>query len=241
MCAEMRANKTPPHSFKGSSLLVVLFTIAVLYIVIFKSKQTTAHMSRGKSFFVPHGGGPMPLTGDPSHEPLIAFLTKKARQLINLDNKEERPKAIILVTAHWEERQPTISSGEKHDLYFDYYGFPKEAYQYTYPAPGSPTIANKVFNLLKNAGFSPKLDTKRGWDHGVFVPLKLLVPDADIPIVQLSVLSSQNAAEHIKMGKALEPLRDEGIAIIGSGMSFVSILYSITHNLAQHACLKKCI
>jgi aromatic ring-opening dioxygenase catalytic subunit (LigB family) len=173
-------------------------------------------IQRAPALFVPHGGGPMPLLGDKSHSSLIDFLSKKANQFVHAT----KPKAILVVTAHWETSTPTISSGAKHDLYYDYYGFPAEAFKIKYPAPGSPEVAKRVFELLKLGGFSPKLDDKRGWDHGVFVPLKLIAPEAEIPVVQMSVLSSQNAADHIRMGRALEPLRDEGVAIIGSGMTF---------------------
>ncbi|KAJ3324313.1 hypothetical protein HDV06_000352 [Boothiomyces sp. JEL0866] len=167
-----------------------------------------------KSIFLPHGGGPMPVLGDPSHTSLIQFLTGKAREWIG------KPSAIVLVTAHWETENPIISGAAKHSLLYDYYGFPPEAYKIQYNAPGAPTIAEKVHNLLSKAGFKPEIDTKRGWDHGVFIPLKLAVPDEDIPIVQLSVLSSQNATELLNMGKALSPLLQENIAIVGSGFSF---------------------
>lgn len=169
---------------------------------------------RAPALFLPHGGGPLPLLGDPSHAPLTRFLSTQVPKMLN------QPKAIVLVTAHWETSNPTISSADRHNLYFDYYGFPAESYKYTYPAPGRPGVARQVFDLLKQSGFSPQMDEKRGWDHGTFVPMKLVAPEAQIPIVQLSVLSSQDPALHIKMGQALEPLRDEGVAIIGSGMSF---------------------
>ncbi|CAF0909959.1 unnamed protein product [Didymodactylos carnosus] len=170
--------------------------------------------NRAVSMFIPHGGGPMPLLNDPGHRAIIEFLTGKARTLLGL------PKAIILVTAHWEEHVPTISSAENHSLLYDYSGFPREAYHVKYPAKGSPSVAEQVKLALNKQGFHAKLDNRRGWDHGVFVPLLLLVPDANIPIVQLSVLESQSAEEHIRMGRALSSLRDENIAIIGSGMSF---------------------
>ncbi|KAJ3254881.1 hypothetical protein HK103_006777 [Boothiomyces macroporosus] len=167
-----------------------------------------------KSIFLPHGGGPMPLLGAPSHKELIAFLNGKAKDWIG------KPKAIIVVTAHWETKNPIISGASKHELYYDYYNFPPEAYQVKYDAPGSPEIAKKVFELLSNAGFHPEIDTKRGWDHGVFIPLKMVVPEANIPIVQVSVLESQDAVELLNMGKALAPLLKEDVAIIGSGFSF---------------------
>jgi aromatic ring-opening dioxygenase catalytic subunit (LigB family) len=169
---------------------------------------------RAVSIFVPHGGGPMPLLGDPSHTQLIKYMTGPARKILG------SPSAIVLVTAHWETPQPTISAAESHKLLFDYYGFPPESYKLTYAAPGSPSVAQDVFDLLKKEGFTPDLDMKRGWDHGVFVPLLLMVPDASIPVVQVSVLASQDAAQLIRMGKALSPLLDKNIAIVGSGMSY---------------------
>lgn len=167
---------------------------------------------------------PMPLLDDSIHQGMVTFLSTKARALLSLSpDSPSRPKAIVLVTAHWEASVPTISSNASPELYYDYYNFPKEAYSIKYPAPGSPEIAKRAQNLLKSAGFASKLDAQRGWDHGVFVPLKLLHPDADIPIIQVSVLSSQDPKDHIKMGEALTPLRDEGVMIVGSGMTFHSM------------------
>jgi aromatic ring-opening dioxygenase catalytic subunit (LigB family) len=136
-----------------------------------------------------------------------------------------RPRAIVLVTAHWKEDVPTISSAERHDLLFDYYGFPAETYGYKYSASGSPPVAERVFALLPSAGLKPRMDAMRGWDHGVFVPMMLMVPEANVPIVQLSVCQSQNAETHLRMGEALAPLRDENIAIVGSSTTF--------HNMAE--------
>lgn len=105
-------------------------------------------------------------------------------------------------------------------MYFDYYGFPPESYKYKYDAPGDPDLAKRIHEALKINGIKSKLDPKRGWDHGVFVPMMLINPSADIPIVQVSVLSNQDPEEHYKLGEALLPFRKEGIAIIGSGMSY---------------------
>ncbi|KAI5637561.1 catalytic ligB subunit of aromatic ring-opening dioxygenase domain-containing protein [Phthorimaea operculella] len=166
--------------------------------------------------FVNHGGGPMPLLGDKEHRGLTNFLRDDIKKHVNLENI----KAIILVTAHWEESKVTISSGKHHDLYFDYYGFPPESYQYKYNAPGDPELAKRIQEVLKKNGIDSKLDPKRGWDHGVFVPMMLINPAADIPIIQISVLSNQDAEEHYKLGQALHAFRKEGIAIFGSGMSY---------------------
>src|SRR5690606_22105940 len=105
-------------------------------------------------------------------------------------------------------------------MLYDYYGFPPESYRVTWPAPGNPALANRVRGLLEKAGFKTAADAKRGYDHGTFVPLKLTYPDAEIPTVQLSLKTGLDPAEHLAMGRALAPLRDEGVFIVGSGMSF---------------------
>lgn len=162
---------------------------------------------------IPHGGGPMPLLGDPTHSSLIQWLRTTANDL-------PRPLSILTVSAHWEERQPTVTSDVQHPLLYDYYGFPEESYKIKYDAPGSPQLAQRIADLLKAAGLSCDFDAKRGWDHGVFVPLKLLYPAADIPIVEMSMLKSLSAEDHLKLGEALAPLRDEGVMIMGSGLSY---------------------
>ncbi|KAI8912263.1 Extradiol ring-cleavage dioxygenase, class III enzyme, subunit B [Powellomyces hirtus] len=177
-------------------------------------------MMRAPAIFLPHGGGPMPLLNDPGHKELIEFLKGKARTYFN-----PRPKAIVVVTAHWEETQPRVSSVTTNKLYYDYGGFPPETYNIDFPAKGDPQVAARVVEALRNAGIQAFTDGSRGWDHGVFVPLKLLLEDYETPIVAMSVCLSQDAAEHYKIGKALASLRDEGIAIVGSGMSF--------HNFAE--------
>lgn len=168
------------------------------------------------ALFVNHGGGPMPLLGEKDHLGLTHFLRDDVKKHINL----KEVKAIILVTAHWEESKVTISSGEQHDLYFDYYGFPPETYKYRYDAPGDPELAKRIQATLQKAGIDSKLDPKRGWDHGVFVPMMLINPSADIPIIQISVLSNQDPEKHYKLGQVLYQFRKEGIAIFGSGMSY---------------------
>ena len=173
------------------------------------------------AMFVNHGGGPLPLLGDKEHAELTSFLRDGVQKHLNL----KEVKAIILVTAHWEEKVVTISSAKHHDLYFDYYGFPPESYKYRYDAPGDPALAERIHETLKKAGINSKLDSKRGWDHGVFVPMMLINPAANVPIVQISVLSNQDPEQHYKLGQALYEFRKEGIAILGSGMSY--------HNMRQ--------
>lgn len=157
------------------------------------------------------------MMGDPGHANLIKFMTEKVPHILGLGT-EAAPRAIVLVTAHWSEGRPTISSARKHKLYYDYGGFPPEAYKLKYDAPGSPEVAKEVYGLLEGAGFTPEMNEERGWDHGVFIPMLLINGKADIPIIQLSVLSSSSPAQHFALGRALSPLRDSNIAIIGSGM-----------------------
>ncbi|MCJ1286026.1 hypothetical protein MMC26_005368 [Xylographa opegraphella] len=165
---------------------------------------------------VTHGGGPMPILKDPSQKDITLSLSTKVPKILKLGTSEA-PKAIVLVTAHWEMDVITISNGSKHDLYYDYGGFPAEAYKLKYNASGSPEVADTVAKALKAAGLRSVMDSERGWDHGVFIPLLLINPAADIPIVQVSVLRSQSPAELYAMGRALAPLRSQNIAIIGSG------------------------
>ncbi|GKT40669.1 extradiol ring-cleavage dioxygenase [Colletotrichum spaethianum] len=160
----------------------------------------------------------MPILGDPGHASITASLKNRVPKILKL-NTPEAPRAIVVVTAHWSEGRPTISSGERHDLYYDYGGFPREAYSLKYPAPGSPSIAQELKQALEKEGLSPVLDSRRGWDHGVFVPLLLVNPAANVPVIQLSVLASEDPEEHFRMGRALSALRDSNVAILGSGFA----------------------
>jgi len=131
-----------------------------------------------------------------------------------------KPKAILLISGHWETQRPTLNIAANPPLLFDYYGFPEHTYRLTYPAPGAPWLADRVKGLLESAGMPVDTDASRGWDHGVFIPLMLIYPDADVPILQLSLQENLDPADHLAMGRALAPLRDEGVLIIGSGMSY---------------------
>ena len=160
----------------------------------------------------------MPLLNDPTHKDMIASLKNRVPAILKL-NTPQKPRAIILCTAHWSEYYPSISSASKHKLYYDYGGFPAETYKLKYDAPGSPEVAQELAAALREEGLRPMLDEERGWDHGLFVPMTLIRPQADIPIVQLSVLSSEDPAQHFAMGRALSKLRDTNVAIIGSGFA----------------------
>jgi aromatic ring-opening dioxygenase catalytic subunit (LigB family) len=132
----------------------------------------------------------------------------------------EKPKALLVISGHWEEPVFTASAAAKPELIFDYTGFPAHTYQLTWPAPGDPALAEKVIGLLRNSRVPAAASFNRGYDHGVFVPLKVAFPQADIPVVTLSLNQSLDAAQHLAAGRALAPLRDEGVLMIASGMSF---------------------
>ncbi len=167
----------------------------------------------GDVYFVPHGGGPLPLLDDPGYAALAAMLK-------TLNGDVQRHKAIIVVTAHWEADRPTLTRLAQPGMLYDYSGFPQEAYEITYPAPGAPELAERVAGALTERGFNPAFDDQRGFDHGVYVPMMLIRPEADIPILQMSVLESLDPAQHIAMGRALAPFLGEDVALIGSGFSF---------------------
>jgi len=163
--------------------------------------------------YLSHGGGPLPLLGDKHHEEMLSCLN-------DITSMIAKPSAILVVSAHWEESRPTITHGTHPALIYDYYGFPERSYEVQYPAPGHPLLARSVFSLLSGKGIDAGLNDQRGFDHGLFIPLKIMYPDADIPCIQLSLVNSLNPIEHIKIGEALSELQQEGLLIIGSGMSF---------------------
>ena len=163
--------------------------------------------------FVSHGGGPMPLLGDPGHQDMVDRLTELAAGLC-------KPSAILVISAHWEEAIPTITSGTTPSLIYDYYGFPSEAYKIEYPCPGEPVLAQQVAQALDQAGIQPRLDDQRGLDHGAFVPLKLMYPEAKIPCIQLSLVNTLDASTHLAIGRALQALDYDNLLVLGSGFSF---------------------
>jgi aromatic ring-opening dioxygenase catalytic subunit (LigB family) len=168
--------------------------------------------------FVPHGGGPWPFVdlGFPRDE-----VDRLATYLGSIRDLPPRPpKALLVVSAHWEEPVPTVMSAPHPPMLYDYYGFPPESYQIEWPAPGDPTLAAHVRQVLSDAGIDTAADATRGFDHGTFVPLKLAYPNADLPAFQLSLKQGLNPAEHLSIGRALVPLRDEEVFIIASGMTF---------------------
>lgn len=173
--------------------------------------------ARFPTFFIPHGAGPcFFMDWDPADtwNAMGTWLRGLAAQA------GARPQALLVVSAHWEAPVFTVTAARDPGLIYDYGGFPEATYRITWPAPGSPELARQVRDLLGANGIAQADDAHRGLDHGVFIPLKLAFPQADVPVVQLSLRQGLDPAEHLAMGQALAPLRDEGVLIIGSGMSY---------------------
>jgi aromatic ring-opening dioxygenase catalytic subunit (LigB family) len=171
------------------------------------------------TFYIPHGGGPCFFMDWPYPTPnpwngLAAWLRQLASTL------SEVPRAVVVVSGHWEEDPIAVNVQAHPSLLYDYYGFPEHTYQLKYAAPGAPALARQVCELLGAAGLPAREERARGLDHGVFVPFKLIYPEADMPIVQLSLKRGLDPATHLRIGAALAPLREEGVLIVGSGMSF---------------------
>lgn len=168
------------------------------------------------TLFISHGGGPWPYVPE-----MKAQFVRTAKWLTDLPSTlPEKPKAILSISGHWEEEIFTVSSAEKPPMIFDYSGFPDYTYRISYPAPGSPALAKRVVELLAKAEIPCHQDPAHGFDHGTFVPLVLMYPQADIPVVSLSIRSDYDPEAHLAMGRALQPLRDEGVLIIGSGLTY---------------------
>jgi aromatic ring-opening dioxygenase catalytic subunit (LigB family) len=177
-------------------------------------------MTRQPVIYVPHGGGPWPfvdLSGFVSAEDVAkmrAYFEALPAQL------PAAPAALLVVSAHWEETAPTVMTSPHPSILYDYGGFPPESYEITWPASGNPALAARVVELLEAAGIRTRTDARRGFDHGTFIPFKLSWPDADVPTIQLSLKAGLDPSEHLAIGRALAPLRDEGVLILGSGMSY---------------------
>ena len=166
-----------------------------------------------RALFLSHGGGPLPLLGDGAHAEMVSCLKEIAETIV-------RPSAIIVVSAHWEAVNATVTSGESPSLIYDYSGFPPESYEIKYPCPGNPTLASFITKQLGKVGINASSDNARGFDHGLFVPLKIMYPEADIPCVQLSLIKGLDPLAHIELGRALQDLADPSMLLIGSGFSF---------------------
>lgn len=175
--------------------------------------------ARQPAIYIPHGGGPWPFVAIPgipagSLAPLEHYLRGLVTGLAH------RPQAVLVVSAHWEEAVPTLMTAARPPLLYDYYGFAPEAYALQWPAPGAPALAARVASRLAAAGIPSAMDPRRGFDHGTFVPLMLALPAADMPVLQLSLQHGLDPAAHVALGRALAPLRDEGVLLVGSGYSY---------------------
>jgi len=171
------------------------------------------------TYFISHGGGPWPYMKDElggAYDILEASLKGMPEQL----GSPMRPKAILMISGHWEEQDFTVMTHATPPMIYDYSGFPEHTYHIHYKAPGSPELAARVQELLTTAGIASRADAKRGFDHGAYAPLAVMYPHADIPVVQLSIRSDYDPEAHLQLGRALAPLREEGILIIGSGLSY---------------------
>ncbi len=169
--------------------------------------------------YLPHGGGPWHVLDDPfqdraGYERLRAYLKALGDQF------RDRAKALLVISAHWEEGIPAVHFGARPGMLYDYGGFPDFTYELSWPAPGAPEIAQRIEELLGAAGIRTRRELERGYDHGLFVPTMVAFPEARIPTAQISLIAGLDPAAHLALGRALEPLRSEGVLIIGSGMSY---------------------
>ena len=174
-------------------------------------------MSRLPTYFISHGGGPWPyLDGD-----FRRMFDRLEQSLVDIRRElNNEPRAVLVITGHWEENGFAVSAGEQPGMVYDYSGFPEHTYHIRYRAPGSPKLAQRVQELLQRGGIPARLDPQRGYDHGTFSIMKPLYPEEAIPLVQLSIDRSYDPELHLRLGRLLAPLRDEGVLIIGSGLSY---------------------
>ncbi|MDE2276251.1 MAG: dioxygenase [Burkholderiales bacterium] len=176
----------------------------------------TTLSTRLPTFFISHGGGPWPYMPE-MRAPMAglrASLEGIAHSLGGL------PRAVLSVSAHWEAPRFTAMAGAQPPMVYDYHGFPEHTYRVHYAAPGAPEVAGRIAALLQGAGIEAALDSERGFDHGTFAPLAVMYPQAQVPVLQLSLKAGYDPAEHLAAGRALRALRDEGVLILGSGLSF---------------------
>lgn len=167
----------------------------------------------GQVIYISHGGGPLPILGDASHDLMVEFMKK-------LPSKLHKPEAIVVFSAHWEEDVIKVQSHKKPDMLYDYYGFPEASYHLKYDCAGNPELAKKIKESFNNYGIQCELSEDRPYDHGSYIPLMLMYPQAEIPVIQVSLSHSLSAQTHYDMGKALQDLMDHNILWIGSGFSF---------------------
>ncbi|MDE2146607.1 MAG: dioxygenase [Burkholderiales bacterium] len=180
----------------------------------------TAATTRLPTYFISHGGGPWPYMPEmrAAMAPLRASLEGIAQSIEA--SLGAPPRAVLSVSGHWEAPRFTAMAAEQPPMVYDYFGFPAHTYHVKYAAPGAPALAGRIAELLRGAGLEAALDAERGYDHGTFAPLAVMYPEARVPVLQLSLKAGYDPAEHLAAGRALRPLRDEGVLILGSGLSF---------------------
>ena len=180
------------------------------------STASTAATARLPVYFISHGGGPWPWIPEMRSRlaTLEASLADMPRQI------GRKPRAVLVISGHWEADQFMVMGTPKPPMVYDYSGFPPHTYSIHYDAPGAPDVAERVRQLLETAGIPAGIDTRQGFDHGTFSPLEVMYPQADVPVLQLSLKHGYDVDAHLAAGRALAPLRDEGILIVGSGLSY---------------------
>jgi aromatic ring-opening dioxygenase catalytic subunit (LigB family) len=176
--------------------------------------MATAH--KLPTFFISHGGGPWPYI--PEMRSMFRYL--EASLICMVRDLREEPRAVLVVSGHWTEHELAITSSPHPPMVYDYSGFPPYTYQVQYPAPGDPALAEQTRQLLESAGFAASLDPTQGFDHGTFTPLVVMYPEANVPVIQLSLKAGYDPAEHLAIGRALASLREENVLIVGSGLSY---------------------
>lgn len=173
-------------------------------------------MTKLPTYFISHGGGPWPWI--PDMRKAFSALEKSLVEMVAAF--PERPKAILMISGHWEADEARVMAHPNPPMVYDYYNFPPHTYEVVYGAPGAPGLADRALSLLLSAGITATLDHEQGYDHGTFTPMEIMYPAADMPLFQISLLKSYDPAAHVAIGRALAPLRDEGVLIIGSGLSY---------------------
>lgn len=168
------------------------------------------------TYFLSHGGGPWPYV--PEMRSAMHLLERSLQDIPRQIGT--RPEAVLIVSGHWEDEAFAVASSPRPPMLYDYHGFPPYTYEVRYQAPGAPALARRIAALIEAAGLPARLDAERGFDHGTFVPLQVIYPAADVPVVQVSLQHDLDPRRHLALGRALTPLRREGVLIIGSGQSY---------------------
>lgn len=171
---------------------------------------------RQPTLFLSHGGGPWPWIEGMREQ---YALTVRAFETLAA-SLPGMPSAVLVMSAHWESPAFTVATSAQPPMEYDYHGFPEHTYRVRYPAPGAPALAGRIASMLADAGIECGEDAQRGFDHGTFVPLSLIYPGADVPVVALSMRADYSPGAHLAVGRALAPLRDQGVLIVGSGLSY---------------------